>query len=86
MEVSETYGDQVRIIGVPGLAETEDMVRFVDATGSDVIDHIPDPDGVIWGRFGVTEQRTYVLINDDGTTRTTGYGSLGDDVADLIAR
>ena len=86
MEVSETYGDQVRIVGVPGLADVEDMIGFVDATGTDVIDHIPDPDSEIWNRFGVTRQRTYVLINDDGTTRTTGYGSLESDVQDLIAR
>lgn len=86
MEVSETYGEQVRIVGVPGLADVDDMIQFVDATGTDVIDHIPDPDGEIWNRFGVSRQRTYVLINGDGTTRTTGYGSLESDVQDLIAR
>ena len=86
MEVQETYGDQVRFIGVPGLSNIGDMNQFVAERGVNVIDHIPDPDGVIWERFGVTQQRTYVLINDDGTTERTGYGSIEEDVQALIAR
>ena len=62
------------------------MQAFVERNGVDTIDHIPDSAGVLWDRFEVEEHRTYVLINDDGTTRTTGYGSLEADVQDLIAR
>ena len=46
----------------------------------------PDIEGEIWQRFGVTQQRTYVLINDDGSFERTGYGSLENDVRDLISR
>ncbi len=85
MEVAEKYGDQVNIVGVPGLAGLGDINEFVDDTGTDLIEHIPDESGDLWRRFGVIEQRTYVLVNDDGTTRTTGYGSLEQDVQALIA-
>ena len=62
------------------------MRGFVSDRGVDGFEHIPDPEGEIWRRFGVFRQRTYVLINDDGTKRTTGYGSLEEDVLDLISR
>ena len=62
------------------------MERFVSQTNATAFDHIPDEDGVLWQRFGVSQQRTYILINDDGTWERTGYDSLRDDVLDLIAR
>jgi hypothetical protein len=85
VEVEELYGDQVRIIGVPGLAGEASMRSFVADTATDGLTHVPDEDGEIWTRFGVTAQRTYVYINDDGTWRTSGYGSLQSDVEALIA-
>lgn len=86
MEVEEIYGDQVTFVGVPGLADEDSMREFVTERGVDTFEHIPDVDGEIWKRFGVTEHRIYVLIDDDGSIETTGYGSLADDVQALIAR
>lgn len=86
MEVEQLHGDQVRIIGIPGLANEQRMAEFVEDTGTDGIIHIPDQEGELWTRFGVTQQRTYVFINDDGTWRTSGYGSLQADVEGLIAQ
>lgn len=85
MEVHERYGDQVRFVGVPGLAEDASMERFLAETGVDNFPHVPDGEGQLWARFGVTEQRTYVLINDDGSVRTAGYGRLAADVEGLLA-
>ncbi len=86
MEVEAQYGDQVRFIGIPGLSDVPDMEQFVASTRTDAFPHIPDPDSIIWDRFGVTKQRTYVYVNDDGTWQTSGYGSLEADVVDLIGR
>lgn len=86
MEVEQQYGDQVRFVGVPGLSNVGSMRGFVDETGTDSLAHIPDVDGVIWERFGVSQQRTYVFIDDDGSWRTAGYGSLAEDVESLIAQ
>ncbi len=60
------------------------MAAFVDDTGTGLIPHIPDPDGVLWDRFGVTQQRTYVFLNDDGTSRVGTYGNLPGDVEELV--
>ena len=79
------YGDEVRFVGVPGLAGVEAMERFVAETGVDHFPHIPDPERVLWDRFGVRRQRTYVFIDDDGSVRTAGYGRLAADVEALIA-
>lgn len=85
MEVQEQFGEDITIIGVPSLASADSYPDFINGTGTDIIEHIPDEEGVIWERFGVTRQRTYVYINDDGTTTLTGYGSLPSDVSALIA-
>lgn len=60
------------------------MGPFIQRHGAGAFPHIPDPNGEIWRRFGVVQQRTYVLINDDGTWRRTGYGNLAADVQGLI--
>lgn len=87
MEVREQFGDDVEIIGVPGLSSDVDaMIEFVESTGSGGVTHVLDQTGEIWAQFGVTQQRTYVYVNDDGEQQIAGYGSLGADVEDLIAR
>ena len=85
MEVQQTYGDQVRFVGVPGLADVPAMERFVAETGVGGFPHLPDTDGDLWDRFGVLEHRTYVYIDDDGSVRTGSYGDLADGVERLIA-
>ncbi len=83
MEVQQQYGDQVTFVGVPGLASVSEMETFVAQRGVDGFNHIID-DGEIWDRFGVFEQRVYIFIDDDGTTRLATYGQLESDVQDLI--
>lgn len=69
---------------MPGLSDVDSMASFVNDRGVGAFPHIPDPESTIWRRFGVVQQRTYVLINDDGTWRRTGYGNLANDVQNLI--
>ena len=83
--MQNTLGDDVSIIGIPGLAQLGPMEDFVVETGVDGIVHVPDVDGVLWARFGVTQQRTYIYIDDDGSMEVAGYGSLEADVRDLIS-
>jgi len=86
VEVEQQYGDQVTFIGVPSLATIADIDEFIEIQGVDGFVNIPDQKREIWERFEVTRQRTYVLLNDDGTWERTGYGSLPEDVQDLINR
>lgn len=83
--MQNTLGDEVTIIGIPGLGQLGPMEDFVVETGVDDIVHVPDVDGVLWSRFGVTRQRTYIYIDDDGSMEVAGYGSLESDVRDLIS-
>ena len=83
--MQQQFGDDVTIIGIPSLASVDSMRGFVEDTGTSGIPHIPDVEGVLWDRYGVSEQRTYVLINDDGARETTGYGALASQVEALIA-
>ena len=85
MEVQQQYGDQVQFVGVPGLSDAASMAQFVATTGTEALPHIPDEAGEIWQRFGVTQQRTYVYIDDSGEWRQAAYGSLAEDVQALIA-
>ena len=84
--MQNSLGDDVTIIGVPGLGQLGPMEDFVVETGVEGIVHVPDVDGTLWARFGVSQQRTYIYIDDDGTMEVAGYGSLEADVRDLISK
>ena len=71
---------------MPGLASAEEHREFVNATGVGAFQHVDDQSQELWSRFGVTEQRTYVLLNDDGSFQLTGYGNLQGEVENLIAQ
>ncbi len=86
MEVQRNYGDQVQFIGVPASSSAESIGLFITQTGIGGFPHVPDDASMLWDRFGVSSQRTYIFINDDGTLEVTGYGQLESDVQDLIAR
>ncbi len=86
MEVEQQYGDQVTFIGLPSLSDVSSMEEFIVNTGTDGLLHLPDIEGRVWDQFGVSQQRTYVFIDDDGTWRRSGYGSLQSDVEGLIAQ
>ena len=60
------------------------MRAFVNEQGVGAFQHVDDPSAELWTRFGVSQQRTYIYINDDGTVTQTGYGSLREDVQTLI--
>lgn len=86
MEVQQQFGDQVQFIGLPSLSDDFDaMNAFVNQAGATNFPNLPDLNGEVWGNFGVVQQSSYVFINDDGTWRVSGYGSLPSDVAELIA-
>lgn len=85
MEVQQTYGDQVTFIGMPGLAAVDSMQVFVEENEVEGIPHVPDASGELWESFDITQQRTYIFIDDDGSMRVGGYGQLEADVEALIA-
>lgn len=85
MEVEQEFGDEVVFLGVPGLSNADPIREFVKDLEVGDIQHVNDESLELWDRFGVTRQRTYAFVDNDGTFRLSGYGSLRDDVQQLIA-
>jgi thiol-disulfide isomerase/thioredoxin len=78
------YGDRVSIIGVAGLDKTEAMPGFVRLAKVQGMTHLADEDGVVWKRFGITEQSVFVLLDADGNV--TAKGRLAaDEIPDRVA-
>jgi len=73
----EQYAGKVAIIGVAGLDKTEAMPEFVRLAKVPNMIHLADEPGVIWKRFGVTAQSTFVLINAAGEVVAKGPLTAG---------
>jgi len=83
-EVAERYASQVNLIGVPGRGELDEIVDFVDDTGTGSLTHVPDLNGDIWSAFGVYGQPAFAFIDDDGSVEVFIGGLGGDALADRI--
>jgi thiol-disulfide isomerase/thioredoxin len=83
-EAVSRYGDRVAIVGVAGLDKTEAMPEFVRLAKVEGMTHLADEAGVVWKRFGVTEQSIFVLIDAGG--QITFRGRLDPhDIPDRVA-
>jgi thiol-disulfide isomerase/thioredoxin len=83
----EKYGDRVNIIGVAGLDRTEAMPEFVRLAKVQAMTHLADEPGIVWKRFEVTAQSTFVLIDVTGKITFRGRldaGEIPDRVAALL--
>ncbi len=67
------YGDRVGILGVGGMGSTAEMREFVTDLDVGGVRNLDDGAGVLWRRFGITEQSTYVLVDRAGAVVRTGY-------------
>jgi len=87
-DLKDEYGDRLAIIGIAGMGTNTDMHRFVADLDVTTVPNLDDQAGVLWRRFGVTEQSTYVVIDRSGTVVATGYLDdlqLTDKVKSLVA-
>jgi thiol-disulfide isomerase/thioredoxin len=87
-DLEDEYGDRLAIIGIAGMGTNTDMHRFVADLDVTTVPNLDDQAGVLWRRFGVTEQSTYVVIDRSGTVVATGYLDdlqLTDKVKSLVA-
>jgi thiol-disulfide isomerase/thioredoxin len=87
-DLKDEYGDRLAILGIAGMGNNEDMHRFVADLDMTKVPNLDDQAGVLWRRFGITAQSTYVVIDRAGTVVTTGYLDdlqLTDKVKSLVA-
>jgi thiol-disulfide isomerase/thioredoxin len=87
-DLKTEYGDRLAVIGVAGMGDNKAMHAFVTDLEVSALPHLDDGAGLIWRRFGITEQSTYVLIDRSGKVVTSGYLDdlqLTDKVKSLVA-
>jgi thiol-disulfide isomerase/thioredoxin len=73
IDLKDTYGDRLSIVGVAGLGSTEEMHEFVDDLEIAGIRNLDDEAGAVWRKFGITQQSSYVLITEAGKVAGKGY-------------
>jgi thiol-disulfide isomerase/thioredoxin len=69
----DEYGDRLGILGVAGMGSNADMHEFVTDLDVGAIANLDDQAGVLWQKFGVTEQSSFVLVDRAGRVVSTGY-------------
>jgi thiol-disulfide isomerase/thioredoxin len=81
-DLKAQYGDRLGILGVAGMGDNAAMQEFVSDLEVAGVPHLDDEAGVLWRRFAIVEQSTFVLIDRQGSVQHTGWL---DDI-DLSAR
>ncbi len=71
--VQAEYGDRLNVLGIAGMGDNADMHEFVTDLEVGTVRNLDDEAGVLWKKFGITEQSTYVLVDRAGAIVTTGY-------------
>jgi thiol-disulfide isomerase/thioredoxin len=71
--VQAEYGDKLNVLGIAGMGDNADMHEFVSDLEVGTVRNLDDEAGVLWKKFGITEQSTYVLVDRSGGIVTTGY-------------
>jgi thiol-disulfide isomerase/thioredoxin len=70
---ADQYRGKVDILGVAGMGPEKDMHQFVKDEQVDSITHLSDDAGVVWKRFGITEQSLYVMLDRTGKVVVKGF-------------
>jgi thiol-disulfide isomerase/thioredoxin len=72
-DIATEYKGKVSVVGVAGMGEEKEMHSFVSDLEVGGITHLSDKAGVVWKRFGVTEQSVYVLLDRNGKVVSKGW-------------
>jgi thiol-disulfide isomerase/thioredoxin len=72
-DLATEYKGKVDIVGVAGMGDEKEMHSFVSDLDVSGITHLSDNAGVVWKRFGVTQQSVYVLLDRNGKVVTRGW-------------
>lgn len=76
---AEQLVGKVNVVGVGGLDDEAAMKRFIGERKLDAVPHLSDQAGVVWKKFGVTSQSTFVLLDSRGAVVHKGV-LKGDDL------
>jgi peroxiredoxin len=76
---AEQLAGKVNVVGVGGLDDEPAMRRFITEWKLDGVPHLSDEAGVVWKKFAVTSQSTFVLLDSRGSVVHKGV-LKGDDL------
>lgn len=85
LNASAEFSEDITVLGIAGLSDTEESNRFIEEHGLITFAHIYDDDGTIWRNFNVVGQPTMILVNQDGRTQTYTGGYGKHDIVDKVA-
>lgn len=72
-DLKTQYGDRLAILGIAGLGDNKAMHQFVSDLEVGTVPNLDDQAGVLWRRFGIAEQSTFVVIDRQGKILHTGF-------------
>ena len=67
------YAGKATVVGVAGLGAVPEMHEFVDLARLSGFPQLADEQGVVWKRFGITAQSTFVVLDAEGTVTASGH-------------
>jgi thiol-disulfide isomerase/thioredoxin len=71
--LAATYSGKAAVVGVAGLDTVAAMDEFVTMTKVSSFPHLADVDGVVWKRFEMTAQSTFVVLDAGGKVTARGH-------------
>jgi thiol-disulfide isomerase/thioredoxin len=72
-DMAAAHGDRVGILGVAGLGDERAMREFVAEFRLEQVAQLNDRAGVVWRKFDVTEQSTFVFLDASGKVIHRGW-------------
>jgi thiol-disulfide isomerase/thioredoxin len=72
-DTAAAYGDRLGVVGVAGMGDNKAMHQFVTDLDVAGVTNLDDSGGVVWRRFGITQQSVYVVLDRQGRVVHNGY-------------
>ena len=72
-DLQDEYAGRLNILGIAGMGDNKAMHEFVSDLEVGAVPHLDDQAGVIWKKFGITEQSTYVILDRAGKVVVRSY-------------
>ncbi|MBQ1047732.1 redoxin domain-containing protein [Micromonospora sp. C51] len=82
-DLATRYQGRVAVVGVAGLDKVPAMHDFVRMAKLAGFPQLADEQGVVWKRFRMTEQSTFVVLDSQGTVAARGRVDV-DELPELL--
>jgi thiol-disulfide isomerase/thioredoxin len=72
-KLAADYAGKAAVVGVAGLGTVPEMREFVGLAKLSGFPQLADEQGVVWKRFGMTAQSTFVVLDAGGAVTASGH-------------